>query len=195
MPTPLLLAEICPTISHRYPNLLVVEITPIELEKLHDQNPQILLGVDLSPADLRMHLKEAYRKTNDAITPQPARENLVHASLTEERFGDHHKAPQSKAAFSRRIAVHIPKKAIDDPSRHQTVPLVDADIHVKASISRDEFDNGDFGFGNDGDSVRYPGTSEGIRERMEDRDFVAVCHGLGENDEINVTASSIQVRN
>lgn len=194
MPTPLLLAEIGPTVSHRYPHLLVVEITPIELEKLHDQNSQVLLSIDFSTTDLRMHLKEAYRKANDAITPQPTRENLVHASLTEECFGDHHEAPQSRATFSRRIAVHIPKKAIDDPSRHDTVLLVDADIHVETSMSRDEFDNGDFGFCDDGHSVRYPGTSEGVRERMKDRDFVAVCHGFGEDDEINVTAPRIKVR-
>jgi len=56
-------------------------------------------------------------------------------------------------------------------------------------MGSDKFHNRDFGFGDNGDMRCNPTSFESIGQNVEDGGFVAVGHGVGKNDKVNVPKS------
>lgn len=67
------------------------------------------------------HLQKADHQTNDRITPQPARVNLIHRPLTQKRL-DH----QDELSSARQYVEVL----VDDLSSRNTVCLVERYINV-----------------------------------------------------------------
>jgi hypothetical protein len=151
MPSPLPFVEIHPTFPQRDPSLIVIEIFPIKLEKLHHENSKVFIRVDFSSPDFRMHLQKADRKANDAVAPKAACVHFVHTALAQKGLGHHNQTPQRLALAPIRTWEHIFQESADNFARNETVPLVDADINLESSMGGHEFDNRDLGFGYDGD--------------------------------------------
>ena len=108
-------------------------------------------------------------KADDAVAPKTAGENLVHASLTEERLDDQHQAPQCWKLLDE----HLHYFSCLDP-----VHLIDAHVDGEAAIRSYEFDDGHLRFGYDGDFVGDPSSLDDICERVQHRGLVAVSHRL-----------------
>ena len=148
---------------------MIIEVGTIELEELHHKHTEVLRRVDLAPPDFRVHLQEADSKANDTIAAEAPCEDLVHAPLAEKAFDDENEASEGR---------QFPEELFDHLARVDSVALINGYVDGKPSVGRGKFDNGNLGFCNDRNPVRYPSSLHDIRKGMEDRSLGHPHHRL-----------------
>ena len=81
-------------------------------------------------------------------------------------------------------------KRVYNPARRESIHLVDGDVHRQMADGRYEFDDGNFGLGDNLDLSRNMGLSENVCDMRENTRARSVGHHVGLHDQVYVTGYS-----